>query len=158
MQPHRRQPIRLSCPWDSPGKNIGVGCHFLLQCIKVKIESEVSQSCLTLHDPMDCSLPGTSIHGLFLPEPLRNHIIRRLEKSLGKATLFSQYAHGGQKRVKPNRYLCPNTKLNLTDRVWSEVEKSSFLALLSKGVQSRQQCVFQPRESMSSSLEPDHNQ
>ena len=50
-------------PWDSPGKNTGVGCHFLLQCMKVK--SEVSQSCLTLRDPMDCSPPGSSIHGIF---------------------------------------------------------------------------------------------
>ena len=54
-----------SCPWDSPGKNTGVGCHFLLQCMKVKSESEVPQSCLTLRDPMDCSLPGSSIHGIF---------------------------------------------------------------------------------------------
>ena len=52
-------------PWDSPGKNTGVGCHFLLQCMKVKSESEVAQSCLTLSDPMDCSLPGSSIHGIF---------------------------------------------------------------------------------------------
>ena len=52
-------------PWDSPGKNIGVGCHFLLQCMKVKSESEVAQSCLTLSDPMDRSLPGSSIHGIF---------------------------------------------------------------------------------------------
>ena len=52
-------------PWDSPGKNTGVGCHFLLQCMKVKSESEVAQSCLTLSDPMDCSLPGYSVHGLF---------------------------------------------------------------------------------------------
>ena len=52
-------------PWESPGKNTGVGCHFLLQCMNVKTESEVSQSCLTLHDPMDCSPPGSSIHGVF---------------------------------------------------------------------------------------------
>ena len=55
VQPHRRQPNRLHCPWDSPGKNTGVGCHFLLQCMKVKSES----------DPMDCSLLGSSIHGIF---------------------------------------------------------------------------------------------
>ena len=53
-----------SCTWDSPGKDTGVGCHFLLQCMKVKRESEVAQSCLTLRDPMDCSLPGSSIHGI----------------------------------------------------------------------------------------------
>ena len=63
VQPHRRQPNRLPCPWDSPGKNTGVGCHFLLKCMKVKSESEVAQSCLTLSDPMDCSPPGSSIHG-----------------------------------------------------------------------------------------------
>ena len=63
--PHRRQPIRLLRPWDSPGKNTGVGCHFLLQCMKVKSEREVTQACLTLSDPMDCSLPGSSIHGIF---------------------------------------------------------------------------------------------
>ena len=56
---------RLPCPWDSPGNNIGVGCHFLLQCMKVKSESEVSQSCPTLSDPLDCSPPGSSTHGIF---------------------------------------------------------------------------------------------
>ena len=65
MRPHRRQPTRLPCPWDSPGKNTGVGCHFLLQCMKVKTESELAQSCPTLSDPMDCSLPGSSTHGIF---------------------------------------------------------------------------------------------
>ena len=62
---HRWQPTRLPRPWDSPGKNTGVGCHFLLQCMKVKSESEVTQSCPTLHDPMDCSPPGSSVHGIF---------------------------------------------------------------------------------------------
>ena len=62
---HRRQPTRLLCPWDCPGKNTGVGCHFLLQCIKGKSESEVAQSCSTLCDPTDCSLRGSSIHGIF---------------------------------------------------------------------------------------------
>ena len=65
VRPHRRQPTRLPRPWDSPGKNTGMGCHFLLQCMKVKRESEVAQSCPTLHDPMDCSLPGSSAHGIF---------------------------------------------------------------------------------------------
>ena len=63
--PHRWQPTRLCCSWDSPGKNTGVGCHFLLQCMKVKSESEVAQWCPTLHHPMDCSLPGSSVHGIF---------------------------------------------------------------------------------------------
>ena len=65
VRPHRWQPTRFPCPWDSPGKNTGVGCHFLLQCVKVKSESEVAQSCPTLSDPMDCSLPGSSVHGIF---------------------------------------------------------------------------------------------
>ena len=65
VRPHRQQPTRLARPWDSPGKNTGVGCRFLLQCMKVKSESEVAQSCLTLSDPMDCSLPGSSAHGIF---------------------------------------------------------------------------------------------
>ena len=51
MRPHRRQPTRIPRPWDSPGKNTGVGCHFLLQCMKVKIESKVAQSCPTLKRP-----------------------------------------------------------------------------------------------------------
>ena len=72
---------RLPRPWDSPGKNTGVGCHFLLQCMKVKSEREVAQSCLTLRDPMDYSPPGSSVHGIFqakywtgvpLPSPLYN--------------------------------------------------------------------------------------
>ena len=63
VRPHRRQPTRLPRPWDSPDKNTGVGCHFLLQCMKVKSESEVAQSCPTLSDPMDCSLSGSSVHG-----------------------------------------------------------------------------------------------
>ena len=65
VRPHRWPPTRLLCPWYSPGKNTGVGCHFLLQRMKVKSESEVAQSCLTLSNPMDCSLPGSSIHGIF---------------------------------------------------------------------------------------------
>ena len=65
VRPHRWQPTRLHHPWDSPGKNTGVGCHFLLQCMKVKSENEVTQSCPTLSDLMDCSLPGSSIHRIF---------------------------------------------------------------------------------------------
>ena len=65
VRPHTQQPTRLPCPWDSPGKNTGVGCHFFLQCMKGKSESEVAQSCPTLSNPMDCSLPGSSIHGIF---------------------------------------------------------------------------------------------
>ena len=80
-RPRRRQPTRLPSPWDSPGKNTGVGCYYLLQCMKVKSESEVAQSCPTLRDPMDCSLPGSSVHrfsrqeywsGVPLPSPLKD--------------------------------------------------------------------------------------
>ena len=59
VRPQIQQPTRFPRPWDSPGKNTGVGCHFPLQCMKVKSESEVVQSCPTLHDPMDCSPPGS---------------------------------------------------------------------------------------------------
>ena len=73
VRPQRRQPTSLPHPWDSPGKNIGVACHFLLQCMEVKSESEVAQvvylkvtqSCLTPINPTDCSLPGSSVHGIF---------------------------------------------------------------------------------------------
>ena len=65
VRPHKRQPPRLPRPWDSPGKNTGVGCHFLLQYMKVKSESEVAQLSPTLSDPMDYSLPGSSVHGIF---------------------------------------------------------------------------------------------
>ena len=64
VRPHRRQPTRLPHHWDSPGRNTGVGCHFLLQCMKTKSESEVAQLCPTHLDPMDCSLPGSSVHGI----------------------------------------------------------------------------------------------
>ena len=65
VRPQRRQPTGLLRPWDSPGKNTGVGCHFLLQCIKVKSESEDAQLCPTLRDHMVCSPPGSSVHGIF---------------------------------------------------------------------------------------------
>ena len=65
VRPHRQQPTRLCHPWDSPGKNTGVGCHFFLQCMEVKSESDIAQSCPTLSDPMDCSPSGSSIHGIF---------------------------------------------------------------------------------------------
>ena len=65
VRPHRQWPTRLPCPWDPPGKNTGVGCHFLLQCMKVKSESEAAQSRLTPINPMDGNLPGSSVHGTF---------------------------------------------------------------------------------------------
>ena len=71
VRPHRQQPTRLPRPWDSPGKDTAVGCHFLLQCMKVKSESEVAQSCPTLRDSMDCSPPGSSVHGIFQARVLK---------------------------------------------------------------------------------------
>ena len=83
VRPHRRQPTRLPRPWDSSGKNTRVGCHFLLQCMKVKSEREVAQSCPTLRDPMDCSLPGSSIHGIFQARVLEWGAIAFSASSLG---------------------------------------------------------------------------
>ena len=71
QQPHGLQPTRLLHPWDFPGKSTGVGCRFLLQCMKIKSESEVTQSCPTLSDPTDCSLPDSSIHGFSRQEYYR---------------------------------------------------------------------------------------
>ena len=75
VRPHRRQPTRLPRPWDSPGKNTGLGCHFLLQCMKVKSENEVAQSCLTPSDPMGGSPPGSSVHGIFQARVLKRGAI-----------------------------------------------------------------------------------
>ena len=89
--PHRRQPTRLPRPWDSPGKDTGVGCHFLLQCMKVKSESEVAQSYLTLRDPMDCSPPGSSVHGIFQARVLERGAIafsRQIYYSKPKLRIF----------------------------------------------------------------------
>ena len=93
VQPHKRQPTRLPCPWDSLGKNTGVNCHFLLQCMKVKGQSEVAQSCLTLSDPMDFSLPGSSIHGIFQARVLE-----------WGAIAFSDIYNSGRLNNEPPRY------------------------------------------------------
>ena len=88
VRPHRRQPTRLPCPWDSPGKNTGVGCYFLLQCMKVKSESEVAQPCPTLRDPMDCGLPGSSVHGSFQARVLEWGAIA-FSQSLWASSIYS---------------------------------------------------------------------
>ena len=98
LRPHRWQPTRLPHPWDSPDKNTGVGCRFLLQCMKVKSESEVAQSCPTLRDPMDCSPPGSSIHGIFQARVLEWGAIAfsrpYLELTLNKSfSLFLVFLH-----------------------------------------------------------------
>ena len=94
VQPHRWQPTRLPRPWDSPGKNTGVGCHFLLQCIKVKNESEVAQSYPTLSDPMDCSPPGSSVHGIFQARSIRskNRVTKKLKKGKRPRTVYTLFS------------------------------------------------------------------
>ena len=102
VRPHRRQPIRLPHPWDSPGNNTRVGCHFLLQYTKVRSESEVAQSCLTLHDPMDCSLPGSSVHGIFQA--------RALEWG---AITFSEWVHYTLHKCLLHKWVKTNDSLNV---------------------------------------------
>ena len=85
VRPHRRQPTRLRRPCDSPGKNTGVGCHFLLQCMKVRSESEVTESCPTLSNPMDCSPRDSSIHGIF---QARVQLYNQRKSRKGETTIF----------------------------------------------------------------------
>ena len=109
MRPHGLQPPRLLRPWDSPGKRTGVGCHFLLQCMKVKSESEVTQSCPTLSNPMDCSPPGSSIHGIFQPRVLEWGAIAFSRKLYTPCQLpeFTQtHVHCGEGSGNPLQYSC----------------------------------------------------
>ena len=94
LQPHGLWPTRLFCPWDFPGKNTGVGCHFLLKCMKVKSESEVAQLCPTLSDPMDCSLSGSSVHGIFQARVLEWVAIAFSETILGPKGYYSVLKFG----------------------------------------------------------------
>ena len=126
VRPHRRQPTRLPRPWDSPGKNTGVGCHFLLQCMKVKRESEVAQLCLTLRYPMDCSSPGSSVHGIF-------------QATVLECLLQIQ----GLPILKPENSTYSLPLLILTSvrhsRVWTHGNKPKQQKHLKKGVQRVQQ-------------------
>ena len=116
VQPHRRQPTRLLCPWDSPGKNTGVDCHFLLQCMKVKSDSEVAQSCPTLSDLMDCSPPGSSVHGIFQARvlewgaiacwALKKHLFRGFPGCPGVRTRCF-YCHERKESESEVAQLCP---------------------------------------------------
>ena len=93
QRPHGRQPTKLLHPWDSPGKSVGMGCRRLLQCMKVESESEVAQLCPTLSDPVDCSLPGSSVHGIFQARVLELGAIAFSEmSSLGPSNSSPQYA------------------------------------------------------------------
>ena len=94
VRPQRRQPTRLPRPWDSPGKNTGVGCHFLLQCMKVQSESEVAQSFPTPSDPMDCSLPGSSVHGICQARVLEWVAIAFSGRNCSKSSQFNVRTHG----------------------------------------------------------------
>ena len=91
-----------SCPWDSPGKNTGVGCHFLLRCMKVRSESEVAQSFPTLSNPMDCSLPGSSIHGIFQARVLE-----------WGAIAFSNVQAEGSTKARHTGIICHRVELGL---------------------------------------------
>ena len=114
VQPHRRQPTRLPHPWDSPGKNTGVGCHFLLQCMKVKSESEVVQSCLTLSDPMDCSLPGSPSMGFSGQEHWSGLSLPSLKKPL----LSFKYYERREKEIIS--FFCGCLILQWTCKAWSK--------------------------------------
>ena len=105
VRPHRQQPTRLPHPWDSPGKNTGVGYHFLLQCMKVKSESEVAQSCPILSDPMDCSLPGSSAHGIFQARVLEWGVIASAKSKLILSCLLYYPNTGGGGRENPQLLL-----------------------------------------------------
>ena len=122
VRPLRQQPTRLLCPWDSPGKNTGVGCHFLLQCMKVKSQSEVVQSCPTPSDPMDCSPPGSSVHGIFQARVLEWGAIAFSRQYTNCKKQVSKSAVGRLERQTSQRYInkefCGDSRLcifNLSD-------------------------------------------
>ena len=110
--PYRRQPTRLPRPWDSPGKNTGAGCHFILQCMKVKSESEVALSCPTLGNPMDCSLPGSSVHGIFQARVLEWGAIAFSENSLASENMKELYLELSIRSFVKNSHTqkCPEKK------------------------------------------------
>ena len=120
VRPHRRPPTRLPRPWDSPGKNTGVGCHFRLQCMKVKSESEVSQSCLTIRDPMDCSLPASSAHGIFQARVLEWGAIAFSNSITLRAANFPQNEQS--KRPSQTKMLCDLTLEGIHCHFFSKVK------------------------------------
>ena len=121
VRPQRWQPTRLPCPWDSPGKNTGVGCHFLLQCMKVKSETEVAQSCPTPNNPMYCRPPGSSVHGICQARVLEWVAIA----FSGKSTILN-------KNFKMKNHCFPNvTKIcvcthGVTPSVWLQREGEHY--------------------------------
>ena len=126
MWPHRWQPSRFPRPWDSPGKNTGVGCHFLLQCMKVKSESEVAQLWLTLSNPMDCSLPGSSVHGIFQARVLEWGAIDSLIPSESvSCTVRGIYSASGT-LLWDYSQICSKILKNVHD-FWSRSSTSKYL-------------------------------
>ena len=106
VRPHGLQPTRLPRPWDSPGKNTGVGCHFLLQCRKVKSESEVAQWCPTPSDPMDCSLQGSSIRGICQARVLEWSAIAFSVNAGDTGSIPESGRSPGERNVNPLQYSC----------------------------------------------------
>ena len=131
--PHRQQPTRLPHPWDSPGKNTGVGCHFLLQCMKVKSESEVTQLSPTLSDPMECSPQGSSVHGIFQAGVLEWGAIAFSSSSLPCINfLRNSVALGVFSQNKKKKQLgCKVFAL-----VWKQVEKALFLIIFTSVIRA----------------------
>ena len=120
--PHRRQPTRLPRPWDSPGKNTGVGCPFLPQCVKVKSESDVTQLCSTLSDPTDCSLPGSSIHGIFQARVLEWGAIAFSENNHKEVEFAGEKCHVIER--SPVWHQRPCSVPNLASNLYWNFEKS----------------------------------
>ena len=114
VRPHRRPSTRLLCPWNSPGKNTGVGCRFLLRCMKVKSESEVAQSSPTLSDPMDCSPPGSSVHGMFQARVLEwgaivfSHILHKTHSWYKKQKTHPSLPHPPSSAYLSRLICCPS--------------------------------------------------
>ena len=108
VRPRRWQPTRLPRPWDSPGKNTGVGCHFPLQCMKVKSESEVAQSCPTLSDLMDCSPPGSSVHGILQARVLEWGAIRFSLNHLSDITYIHVVVQSSQPSISRTLFILQN--------------------------------------------------
>ena len=106
------------CPWDSPGKNTGVGFHFLLQCMKVKSQSEVAQSCPTLSDPMDCSLPGSSIHGILQARVLEWGAIARYRQNQNLQRCLQPCDHSRTRTIKRAQQQNPRAAHRLGHRRW----------------------------------------
>ena len=134
MRPHRRQPTRLPHPWDSPGKNTGVGCHFLPQCVKVKSESEVAQSCPTLCDPMGCSLPGSSIHGIFHTRVLEwvAIVFSRSEDFVFQSEMWRHGQFGSEEPCDPRQLYkvrVRDQREPLTHQKWLSLQFQTFVCV-----------------------------